>query len=115
MNGFRSERSLEGSPSIETKKVPVFQTRHETSVRVEVDTMVDALWYVDLFNDDIHTFEEVITQLMKATACTQGKAEDLAWTVHREGKAPVFEGDLPGCLRVVSVLGEIGLVTQIKG
>jgi len=68
-----------------------------------------------LYDDDIHTFDEVIEQLMKATGCGRGKAEDLTWKVHNEGKALVHEGEFEECLRIDSVLKEIQLVTEIKG
>ncbi|MCS7176783.1 MAG: ATP-dependent Clp protease adaptor ClpS [Candidatus Kapabacteria bacterium] len=69
---------------------------------------------VILFNDDWHTFEEVILQLIKATGCSRQRAEALTWEVHTRGKAAVYEGELPQCLRVSSVLEEIGLHTQIE-
>ena len=81
----------------------------------ETETALDEPWHVILFNDDIHTFEEVIRQLVKATGCTPGQAEDHAWTVHTKGKAQVFSGTFEECLRVEGVLGEIGLVTEIRG
>jgi hypothetical protein len=34
---------------------------------------------VILYNDDWHTFEEVIVQLMKATGCSRERAEALTW------------------------------------
>ncbi|PSQ72236.1 MAG: hypothetical protein BRD26_02705, partial [Bacteroidetes bacterium QH_1_64_81] len=40
----------------------------------------DDPWFVILFNDEVHTFEEVIGQLVKATGCSRGEAEDMAWT-----------------------------------
>ena len=67
-----------------------------------------------LFNDDIHTFDEVIGQLIKATGCDTVRAEALAWEVHTKGKANVFEGSMRECLRVSGVLEEIGLHTQIE-
>jgi len=76
---------------------------------------VDTPWHVLLFNDEIHTFEEVIHQLVKATGCTVGTAEDLAWKVHNDGKAVVFDGTFEECFRVQGVLKEIGLVTEIRG
>ncbi|NQV72292.1 ATP-dependent Clp protease adaptor ClpS [bacterium] len=85
----------------------------EQESNAQVD--IDLLWSVDLFNDEVHTFEEVIHQLMKATNCTRGRAEDLSWTVHREGKANVFQSVFEDCLRVAGILNEIGLATQIKG
>jgi len=69
---------------------------------------------VILFNDDIHTFEEVIGQLMKALRCTGEKAEALAWEVHSKGKAVVFSGEITRCMEVSAVLQEIGLFTQIE-
>ena len=75
----------------------------------------DDPWFVVLFNDEVHTFEEVIGQLVKATGCSRGEAEDLAWTVHNEGKATVYEGTFEECFEVQSVLKEIQLVTEIQG
>jgi ATP-dependent Clp protease adaptor protein ClpS len=69
---------------------------------------------VVLFNDDVHTFEEVITQLIKAIRCPLEKAEALAWEVHSNGKAVVYTGEMSECLRVNSVLEEIALHTQIE-
>lgn len=75
----------------------------------------DAPWSVVLFNDDVHTFQEVIRQIVKATGCTSSKAEQLAWTVHTKGKATVYEGSFQDCFDVQSVLKEIDLVTEIQG
>jgi ATP-dependent Clp protease adapter protein ClpS len=75
----------------------------------------DDPWFVILFNDEVHTFEEVIGQLVKATGCSRGEAEDMAWTVHNEGKATVYEGTFEECFEVQSVLKEIQLVTEIQG
>lgn len=75
----------------------------------------DDPWFVILFNDEVHTFEEVIGQLVKATGCSRSKAEDLAWTVHNEGKATVYEGTFEECFEVQSILKEIQLVTEIQG
>lgn len=69
---------------------------------------------VILFNDDWHTFDEVIGQLIKALGCGSDKAESIAFEAHSKGKALVYEGPMPDCLRVNSVLEEISLVTQIE-
>jgi len=69
---------------------------------------------VILFNDDVHTFEEVITQLMKALRCTEQKAEALAMEVHNTGKAVVYTGELLRCMEVSQILEEIKLMTQIE-
>jgi len=80
----------------------------------EVDVEIQEPATVILFNDEIHTFDEVIDQLIKATGCDVGKAEALTWTVHHSGKAAVYEGPMPDCLKVVSILEEIALHTQIE-
>ncbi len=69
---------------------------------------------VILFNDDWHTFDEVIAQIMKATGASYQKAETLTLEVHEKGKACVYDGDLSDCLRVSSILEEIALHTQIE-
>jgi ATP-dependent Clp protease adaptor protein ClpS len=66
-----------------------------------------------LFNDDWHTFEEVISQLIIATRCSFDQARGFAFEVHVKGKAIVFTGSMSKCLKVSSVLEEIALHTQI--
>ncbi len=84
---------------------------------LEVDdtiTEVQTPARVILFNDDWHTFEEVIGQLIKALGCSSEKAEAIAFEAHSNGKAAAYEGPLNDCLRVNSVLEEISLITQIE-
>lgn len=68
---------------------------------------------VILFNDDWHSFEEVITQIIKATGCTFEQARDYTFEVHVKGRSIVFNGSMSRCLKVSSVLEEIALLTQI--
>ena len=68
---------------------------------------------VILYNDDWHTFEEVINQIIKAINCQFEIARDLTFEVHVRGKALVFSGDMKDCLRVSSILEEIALNTEI--
>lgn len=67
-----------------------------------------------LFNDEWHTFDEVISQIIKAVKCTYHHAETLTLEVHEKGKAMVYSGDLQNCLKVSGVLEEIALHTQIE-
>ena len=82
---------------------------------VEEEEEIDTPWRLILYDDDIHTFEEVINQLLKALGCSKAKAEELTYKVHNDGKATVFEGSFEECLKRNSVLQEIQLVTEIKG
>lgn len=88
----------------ETKQVEI--TTEETSD-------VNLSSRVVLFNDDWHTFEEVIAQLIIATQCSFEKARGFAFEVHVKGKAIVFNGSMSSCLKVSSILEEIALHTQI--
>ena len=81
----------------------------ETEKKVSIETA----YHVLLFNDDIHTFDEVINQLIKAIKCTFEKARDIAFEVHTKGKALVYSGSLTECLKISSILEEIALHTQI--
>ncbi|MFO7846504.1 MAG: ATP-dependent Clp protease adaptor ClpS [Balneolaceae bacterium] len=81
----------------------------------EEEEAEDTPWRVILYDDDIHTFDEVINQLIKALGCTVEKAEEITHKVHHEGKATAYEGTFEECLKVNSVLQEIQLVTEIKG
>lgn len=87
----------------------------EVLVKEDDGTGSDHPWHVILFNDEVHTFDEVIGQLIKATGCSKGRAEKLAWKVHTEGKANVYEGTFEECFGVQAVLKEIQLVTEIRG
>lgn len=89
----------------------------ETDVleKTEDEEELDTPWRLLLYDDDIHTFDEVINQLIKALGCSVSKAEKLTMQVHNEGKALVYEGKFEECLKINSVLQEIQLVTEIKG
>ena len=69
---------------------------------------------VILFNDEWHTFEEVIAQIIKAIQCSFEVARDKTFEVHVKGKSIIFSGALDMCLKVSSILEEIALHTQIE-
>ena len=91
------------------------ETETEVLVKEDTETRVDTPWRVILFDDDIHTFEEVILQLMKAVGCTAEQGYEHALTVHTQGKDCVYQGEFEECFRVQGVLREIQLVTEIEG
>ena len=85
-----------------------------SDVTSDSDVSIPTPAKVILFNDETHTFEEVIGQLIKALKCDTARAEALTWEVHNSGKAAVFEGPMNQCVKVSGVLEEIGLHTQIE-
>ena len=86
------------------------QTEEEVIDEVKVQHPARAI----LFNDEVHTFDEVIGQIMKATGCDFPTAEKMTWEVHDTGKSCVFTGELVKCLQVTSILEEIELMTQVE-
>jgi ATP-dependent Clp protease adaptor protein ClpS len=92
---------------------------HGVDVDVDVDmseeTRVATPWRVILFNDEVHTFDEVIRQIVIAIDCSVARAEALAWQVHTKGKANVFDGGFEACFRVQSILRDIELITELRG
>ncbi|MFM7775367.1 MAG: ATP-dependent Clp protease adaptor ClpS [Candidatus Kapaibacterium sp.] len=67
-----------------------------------------------LFNDEWHTFDEVIEQIIKATKCSRDRAERHTMEVHFSGQSIVYSGQLTRCLQVSSVLEEIALRTNVE-
>jgi len=91
---------------VETNITPVEEQDEDTATQEPAKVI--------LFNDDVHTFDEVIGQLIKAIHCDSTRAEAIAWEVHTQGKAMVYEGPMPECLKVSHILEEIDLHTQIE-
>lgn len=85
----------------------VFEVEKEDEVNLKEP------YKVILFNDDYHSFDDVINQLIKALKCGYAEARGYAFEAHVKGKTVVFTGELSKCLKVSSVLEEISLHTQI--
>lgn len=76
---------------------------------------IDRPWKVILYNDDIHTFDEVIVQVQKATGCSVHEATRITMEAHFQGKAVTYEGEFEECHQVAGVLREIALIVEIQG
>jgi len=79
----------------------------------EEDVSIGLKSKVILYNDDWHSFDEVILQIIKAIRCSSTEASKKALETHVNGKSVIFSGEFKDCLRVSSVLEEIALHTQI--
>lgn len=88
----------------------------ETKPLEEIEEIVEtqAPAKVILFNDDVHSFDEVIYQIIRAVRCDFEKAKALTHQVHNYGKAVVYGGELNKCIEVSSILEEIELMTQVE-
>ncbi|KAL8185338.1 UNVERIFIED_CONTAM: E3 ubiquitin-protein ligase ubr2, partial [Gekko kuhli] len=61
-------------------------------------------YYCMLFNDEVHTYEQVIYTLQKAVSCTQKEAIAFATTVDRDGRRSVRYGDFQYCDQAKAVI-----------
>ncbi|XP_072366213.1 E3 ubiquitin-protein ligase UBR2 isoform X1 [Scyliorhinus torazame] len=61
-------------------------------------------YYCMLFNDEVHTYEQVIYTLQKAVNCTQKEAVSFATTVDRDGRRSVRYGDFQFCEQAKTVI-----------
>jgi len=87
----------------------------EEDVEESQEERLDDPWKVILYNDEIHTFDEVVLQLVKATGYAAQEAERIAWQAHMTGRAVAYAGTFDECFRVNGILREIQLVTEIEG
>ncbi|XP_038154289.1 E3 ubiquitin-protein ligase UBR2 [Cyprinodon tularosa] len=61
-------------------------------------------YYCMLFNDEVHTYEQVIYTLQKAVSCSQKEAVSFATTVDRDGRKSVRFGDRQFCEQAKSII-----------
>ncbi len=86
----------------------------KTSVLDYPSTFIIEPWNVILLNDDWHTFDEVILQLVKAIKCSPQKASEIALEAHATGEAVCYSGPKERCEHVASILEEIKLGVRIE-
>ncbi len=67
-----------------------------------------------LFNDDVHSMNEVVLQIQIATGYSIEKAEAIMFEAHSTGQAIVYSGDLDDCRRVAAILEQIGLKVSVE-
>jgi ATP-dependent Clp protease adaptor protein ClpS len=86
----------------------------QESVLEETSTLVIEPWNVILLNDDWHTFDDVISQLMLATGCSAEQAAQIAMEAHNTGEAVCYSGPRERCELVAEVLEEIDLGVRLE-
>ena len=91
------------------------ETEEKVVTEEESESRLQEPWKVILFNDEIHSFDEVILQLIKAIGCSDADAEAIALEAHFKGKAVAYAGSFSKCFKVMGVLREIQLVVEIEG
>lgn len=85
----------------------------EELIDQDLDLNLDRPWNVILYNDDWHPFDEVVSQVQKATGYSLEKAEMITYEAHTAGRAVAYTGAKDECHRVATVLREIRLLVEI--
>jgi E3 ubiquitin-protein ligase UBR2 len=62
------------------------------------------LWVTMLFNDEVHTYEQVNHSLLRAIGCTQKQAMDYATIIDREGRSVIKCGQFLECNSACTIL-----------
>ncbi len=80
---------------------------------IKSELNLDLPWNVILYNDDVHSFEEVILQVRKATGVSIEQAVEITLEAHHKGRAICFSGSIEKCTKVANILKEIRLHVEI--
>lgn len=80
---------------------------------VESDKKIERPWKVILYDDDVHTFDEVILQVQRATGYSLERATQITLEADRVGRAVCFEGVKESCQKVAAVLRQIRLQVEV--
>lgn len=91
-------------------KLTAEMTEIQTAPQVELGNP----WQTVLFNDEVHSFDEVILQIQKAAGYSLERAVEITLRVHNNGKAIVKIGSKLECEKVAAVLGQIQLTTLVE-
>ena len=90
-----------------------FDTEWQPEDETNVALAVEGVWCVIVYNDEWHTYDEVILQLQKATGCSLELATTLTREIDMTGRAVVYKGDRLECRKVAAVLREIRLQVEL--
>jgi ATP-dependent Clp protease adapter protein ClpS len=80
---------------------------------IESEAVTELPWHVILYNDDVHSIDEVVFQVQKATSVSLEKAVEITLEAHYQGRAICFSGSNEECQRVAAVLKQIDLHVEI--
>lgn len=75
---------------------------------VELESTGDN-WIVTVYNNEVNTYEEVMTILMIATSCDADEAYMETWEIDHLGRSVVHRGDELDCQKIAVVISTIGI------
>ena len=90
----------------------------ETIERPDLDSLNQTKksegWIVTVFNNEVNTYEQVITILTIATHCSSEEAEMEAWEIDNLGRSVVHHGAEKECLRASEIIATIGIKVEVS-
>lgn len=89
-----------------------------TPVRPELDEVGSEQergfgFIVIVYDNDVNTWDEVVTVLQRATGCTLEEAEIETWEVDNLGKSVVHHGSREECERAAGIIRTIGIRVEV--
>jgi ATP-dependent Clp protease adapter protein ClpS len=95
------------SASPRTTEAP---TRHEQPI---LGDSTGDRFRVILYNDDVHAFDDVVSQVQRATGVSTEEAFAITLQAHEAGRAVCYVGSSDACDKVAGVLREIALHVEV--
>lgn len=86
----------------------------ETEEQIEIDAGLENKPAIILYNDDVNTFDHVISALVRICKHEIEQAEQVAWIVHTKGKCDVKHGSLEYLKPICKTLQSNGLSAVIE-
>ncbi|MEM4251328.1 MAG: ATP-dependent Clp protease adaptor ClpS [Candidatus Bathyarchaeia archaeon] len=86
----------------------------EPQVIQDTANIIGRPYNVILFNDEVHSMEEVVAQIIKATGYSKEKASNIMLEAHLTGRAVVWTGHRERAEHIASTLEEIRLGTKVE-
>jgi len=89
---------------------------NQTDVIIDVTSGITLgkSYNVILFNDELHSMGEVVSQIIKAIGCDKVKATEIMLEAHLKGRSIVWTGHRERAEHISSVLEEIRLGTKVE-
>ena len=87
--------------------------QHQYQEDLLTEVLTDEHKEILLFNDNVNTFQHVITMLCKYCEHDTLQAEQCAWIVHYNGRCMVKKGDVHKLKPVCQALIDAGLTARI--
>ena len=85
----------------------------DTTLEEEQEKERSLPWNVLLYNDNVHTVNEVVFQVQKATGVALNVAFEITMEAHTKGRSVCYSGSHETCQKVAVILLEIKLFIEV--